>query len=276
MFCKSDNIDIAQYIKAENFYEEILDPNDNPTQGDIIIPYQSLIDKEEYKGVNILGVIIITNQCDIEQKRARFITFTPIYRVSYFLKLTTVEEREKFKNVIKQNHRTLFYLAPHPSLDDKIGGVVYFENIRSENLKTFYIKNPKPKLRLRRPFIDRLCSKIAFFFNRVPINHPSDDKIDYWINENEIIKNIMEMSKLQQNAQYYITNEDVGNWIKENKNFGQCIELLKKYGDAQKFKKTKKKKELEKVIRSLESIENSSEKRFIKLKEDFVKLTRET
>lgn len=41
----------------------------------------------------------------------------------------------------------------------------------------------KPAIRLKSPYIDRLCSKVASLFNRIPINHPKDDEIQIWLDE---------------------------------------------------------------------------------------------
>jgi len=142
-------------------------------------------------------------------------------------------------------------------------------------LNTFYKKNPKPTLRLKRPFIDRLCSKIAYFFNRIPIDHPNKEKLENWIGNHEIIKYIIELSRLQQNAGRYISPEDINEWIRENRNPNECKELLNKYGNAQKSQKREDSNKLGEILKDLEKVENLNEKRFLKLKEDYTKLIEE-
>jgi len=274
MFCKSDDIDVEEYLNSENFYEENLESTDKLTQGDIIIPYQSLINKEEYIGKNIIGVIIITNQCDIETGKANYVTFDPIYRTTALLSLTTKKEREEFKKVISQDHRIFFYLPPHPSIVENLGGVVYFENIRSERLDIFLTKNQQPILRLKRPLIDRLCSKIAYFFNRIPIQTPKKNKLEEWIKDNNLIKNISEMSKLQKNAGRYISHEDINKWIRENWDVKKCLEILNIYCEAQKFQKKEEPDRLKDILIELEKFEKPTEERFVKLKKDYERLVR--
>ncbi len=269
--CKIDDIEIDEYFKKGNFYEEIV-KEVSFNQGDIILPYQHLIETDEYKGKEIIGIIIVTNQCDIEQGQAKYISYVPIYRTTFFIELSTNDDRDTFKTIIKQNHRTLFYLPPHPYVNDNLGGIIHFENIMTKKKELFYKKYPSPKLRLKRPFIDRLCSKIAFFFNRIPVTHPVDDKIGQWIEGNEMIESIMEMSRLQVNAQNYIKSEDINKWVKESRNLDECKEIIRKYGEAQKFIKRKEQENLEIIIKELEKFEDPNENRYIKLKENYKKL----
>lgn len=43
--------------------------------------------------------------------------------------------------------------------------------------------NPKANLRLKGPYIDRLCSKVAVLFNRIPIDHPVEYDIKTWLSK---------------------------------------------------------------------------------------------
>ncbi|MGQ4873363.1 MAG: hypothetical protein ACP6IY_04735 [Promethearchaeia archaeon] len=265
-----DAINIDRYLNKENFYEEI-DFERRPTQGDIIIPYRPLL--KEYKGKNIIGIIIITNSCDIEHNVVKYIAYVPIYRASDMINFSNKKDLKNFKKIIQQNHKSFFYLPPHPIIDDKIGGLIYFENILSEKIDLFYKKYPKPSLKLKRPFIDRLCLKIANFFNRILINHPTDADIQNWINENELIQRYIKFFKLQLKCNKYISREAIKLWINENYSFQDCENILKLYIDAQKYCKKGDIHRLEVIIDQLNKIVIPPyQESFSKLKEDLILL----
>ncbi len=43
--------------------------------------------------------------------------------------------------------------------------------------------NPEPTIKLKSLYIDRLCSKVAGLFNRIPINHPQNEEVQTWLIE---------------------------------------------------------------------------------------------
>jgi hypothetical protein len=180
-------MEIYKYLHKDNFYKSITSVR-KPTQGDIIIPYKGVLDLIWKK---IKGVIIITNECDIEQKRAKYITFLPIYKITSFYKNFSSGDIKSLKKIIKLNHSQFFFLPPHEDIDPFLGGVISFQNIQSEKIDKFYQKNPTSKLSLKRPYLDRLCLKVSHFFNRIPINHPKTKEIEDWIDQKNGIINCL-------------------------------------------------------------------------------------
>lgn len=178
-------MELKDYIESSTFYGPNIKPDRKPTQGDIIIPYKGLYKGPEEKlvGKNIIGIILLTNKCDIEHNRAKYITFCPIYKASKIVGATNRRSKDYWKKIIKENHDFLFFIPPHPEIDPHFGGVIFYQDIRSEIRDSFYEKYPRPTLTLKRPYIDRLCSRIANFFNRIPINLPNDDQILCWIED---------------------------------------------------------------------------------------------
>ncbi len=175
---------IEEYLNTETFYETKIEYDRDPTQGDIMIPYKGEIYEgpaEKLIGKNILGIIIVTNACDIENNSAKYIVYVPIYKAEKINKAIEENKLDSWKRIIKLNHPYLYYIPPHPRIDPDFGGVIYYQNIRSEKKSFFLKKYPNPTLTLKRPYIDRLCLKIAWFFNRIPINHPEDNEIENWI-----------------------------------------------------------------------------------------------
>ncbi len=179
-------MDLKEYLNCFNFYEPYVRPKRNPSQGDIIIPYKGLYKGPEEKlvGKNIIGIIVLTNKCDIEQNRAKYISFSPIYKANQISKATGQKKKKNWIKIIKQNHEYLFFIPPHPEIDPYFGGIIFYQDVRSEIKKSFFERYPIPTLTLKRPYIDRLCSKIAFFFNRIPIEQPEDEEIYNWIEGN--------------------------------------------------------------------------------------------
>lgn len=173
-------MNIDEYIKMDTFYEEVQDTSIQPLRGDIIIPFKSASSKISRR----VGVIIITNECDILNGNAKYIVFLPIYKVIDNIKKNlNKNEYNKWFRIISLNHKNLFFLPPHPLIDEFIGGVINFQDIHTLDINYFNEMNPKPTIRLKSPYIDRLCSKVAGLFNRIPINHPEDDEIQRWLKE---------------------------------------------------------------------------------------------
>ena len=100
VICNPDEIDLQTYLNEKNYYCEVI-PDKDLHQGDIIIPFNNIRNVEGYKGKKIIGIIIITNQCDLEQNKAKFLTFIPIYRVLGMINFGNNEERNTFKEIVK-------------------------------------------------------------------------------------------------------------------------------------------------------------------------------
>lgn len=176
-------MDLKEYFNCFNFYEPYIKPKRKPSQGDIILPYIDIYKGPEEKliGKNIIGIIVITNQCDIEQNKAKYISFNPIYKANQIINADSNTKKKKWIKIVKLNHEYLFFIPPHPEIDSYFGGVIFYQDIRSEIKESFFERYPRPTLTLKRPYIDRLCSKISFFFNRIPIDQPEDNEIYDWI-----------------------------------------------------------------------------------------------
>lgn len=178
-------MDLENYFDPSTFYEDEVRPNRKPTQGDIIIPFKGLYEGPDIKliGKRIIGIILLTNICDIENNRAKYITFAPIYRASEIINAINKELKKKWRRIITENDDSFFFIPPHEEIDINFGGVILYQDIRSEIKSMFFEKYPTPTLTLKRPYIDRLCSKIANLFSRIPIDHPEDDEVFNWIEE---------------------------------------------------------------------------------------------
>ena len=181
-------MDLENYLDPSTFYEEEIRPDRKPTQGDIIIPFKGLYEGPDVKliGKKIIGIILLTNKCDIDQNRAKYVTYAPIYKASQIVNALNRDLTLKWRKIITENDDSFFFIPPHTKIDVNFGGVILYQDIRSEHKSVFFEKYTKPTLSLKRPYIDRLCSKIANLFNRIPIDHPEDNEIYEWI---EICKN---------------------------------------------------------------------------------------
>ncbi|MHA1336509.1 MAG: hypothetical protein ACTSPW_12285 [Promethearchaeota archaeon] len=176
----SPDISMEEYFKSENFYEEI-NNNRFPSRGDIVIPYKSASGRIS----EMIGVIIITNDCDILNGYAKYITFLPIYKVRDYINENLNKKKiKKWYKIITLNHKYLFFLPPHPKLDTDLGCVINFQDIRTQDINYFHKFNKVPTIKLKSPFIDRLCLKVAYLFNRIPIIHPNEDEIQEWLETN--------------------------------------------------------------------------------------------
>ncbi len=229
--CNPDEIDLQTYLNKENYYcktktDSVLH------QGDIIIPFNNIRNVEGFKGKKIIGIIIITNQCDLEQNKAKFLTFIPIYRVLGMINFGNNEERNSFKEIVKQNHLRFFYLPPHPYIDDKLGGLIYKENIMTEKREGFKETQVSPKIRLKSPFIDSLSSKVAEIFNRIPVLHPEDSEIERWIETNEEIQKIKQLEDLLTKTSDLFTKADIHQWIDNNDNLEDRFKLMEIYSQT--------------------------------------------
>lgn len=164
---------MEKYLDVNTFYETNLGEKRELTQGDIFIPYQE-------PSKEIIGIIMITNTCDIQYNKAKYIIYLPIYKASFLVK-SNPKIKKRLKSSIQLNHSYLFFLPPHQLIDKEFGGLIYYQDIRSMKISIFFSKYIYPQLTLKHPFIDRLCSKIAYFFNRIPIDHPEDKEVKDWI-----------------------------------------------------------------------------------------------
>ena len=92
-------MDINEYLHCFNFYEPYIRPIRNPTQGDIITPYKGILSSTEDKlvGKEIIGIIVITNKCDIEQKKAKYISYNPVYKANKIQDATSSDKKKKLE-----------------------------------------------------------------------------------------------------------------------------------------------------------------------------------
>lgn len=264
VICDPDEIDLQKYLNEKNYYCEVK-PDSDLHQGDIIIPFKNIRNVEGYKGKKIIGIIIITNQCDLEQDKIKFLTFIPIYRVLGMINFGNNEERNKFKDIVKQNHPRFFYLPPHPNINDKLGGLIYKENIMTEKREGFKETQASPKIRLKSPFIESLSSKVADIFSRIPILHPEDIEIDRWIDANEDIQIIKKLENFLTKTSGLFTREDIHQWIDNNDNLYDRLKQMEIYGEASKYIKTKNFEKAQEYIEEARGLSFGDKSRLYKL-----------
>ncbi|MFW9876429.1 MAG: hypothetical protein ACFFG0_25320 [Candidatus Thorarchaeota archaeon] len=159
------------------------------------------------------------------------------------------EERKTFREIIKQNHPRFFYLPPHPYIDDKLGGLIYKENVMTEKRNGFKETQANPKIRLKSPFIDSLCSNVANIFNRIPMLQPEDSEIDKWIENNEDIQIIRRVEDQLTKTSDLFTKEDILKWRDDNDNLEDRLKQMEIYSQTIRYIKSEKLKKLENILK---------------------------
>ena len=102
----------------------------------------------------------------------------------------------------------------------------------TEKRKGFKETQASPKIRLKSPFIDNLCSKVVDIFSRTPILHPEDSEIDKWIETNEDIQNIKKLEDLLTKTSDLFTRAEIHHWIDKNDNLEDRLKLMEIYSQA--------------------------------------------
>ena len=171
-----DKVPVSSYFKT--FYEGVKNKGISLVQGGIYIP------SKEFD--NILGIIVISNNCDLSQDKSalKYISYLPILDGETYVNSSKRDNIKRWIRIIQERHQIYFYLPPYEELINGIGGIVNFQNVRSTKIEKFLNRYNKPSLVLKSPFRERLNMCVNKLFNRVPINHPNSDEINNWLESN--------------------------------------------------------------------------------------------
>ena len=162
----------------ESFYNST--GSERISQGDIFAYSKEPLSEKRHE----LGVIVVSNACDIEHGRADYISHIPIFSCNNAISQKKDKNERNWKKILKQNHHSYFYLAPDGEYLPEYGAVALFRNIRSMSLADFTQEyNDPPALRLSELQRDKLSNRISQLFNRIPINHPTDPTLEEWIKD---------------------------------------------------------------------------------------------
>lgn len=121
--------------------------------------------------VSEFDLMVLTQSCDLENSKARFVAMSPIYSISEFKKLNPAfENKGKCNEIRKGRIEGLHLLAsPEEPSDNQKALVVDFREIYS--LPFSYLEKHAsrmgPRWRLRSPFLEHFSQTFARFFMRV-------------------------------------------------------------------------------------------------------------
>jgi hypothetical protein len=116
-------------------------------------------------------LIVLTQSCDLENSKARFVAMSPLYAISEFKTLNPAyANKGKCNEVRKGRIEGLHLLAsPEDPSDNQKALIVDFREIYS--LPFGYLEkhaaNIRPRWRLRSPFLEHFSQTFARFFMRV-------------------------------------------------------------------------------------------------------------
>jgi hypothetical protein len=121
--------------------------------------------------VNEFDLIIVTQSCDLENKKARLVAMVPIYPISEFEKINPeFAKKGRWNDVLKGRVEGLHLLAsPTEPADNQKALVVDFREIYS--LPYNYLVKHATELgshwRLKSPYLEHFSQTFARFFMRV-------------------------------------------------------------------------------------------------------------
>jgi len=80
-----------------------------------------------------LGIVLVSNACDIAYKKLEYYSFLPIYKIEPLLDFQAEFDLSwnYWFRVFNQSDPRSFYLPPHQYLDDSFGGLVEIQQIQS-------------------------------------------------------------------------------------------------------------------------------------------------
>jgi len=162
---------------------ELVEDNANIEQGDfiincpVIIPPKKIVDNEEYETeVKEYNVIIMSQSCDLQQKKLRIVLVCPFYELEFVSNQKKLFKEAEMRESLRRGHLPGYHLLNKPLIDafndDYL--VVSFRDVFGINynfLKDFVNDNPQ-RLRLLSPYREHLSQAFARFFMRVGL--PSD------------------------------------------------------------------------------------------------------
>jgi hypothetical protein len=165
-------------------------PNDiskvHPNQGDIYII------KSPSKNENSLkGFIIISNSCDIENKKLDYYySLVPFYSIKSNILKSDFSSKFESKDygywydLITQNDPRSFFLPPIKDIEEKFGFVVEIQQIFSKTIDEIKeILVTPPTLSLKSPFKEQLSYKAGYLFSRIPVDPPEKKVIKKWFSD---------------------------------------------------------------------------------------------
>ena len=168
----------------DNFYRIPDSTKENhPTQGDIYL-FNAKV-KDQIVDPSFLGIVIVSNACDIAYKKLEYYSFLPIYKIE-----TLIDFQAEFDlswnywfRVFNQSDPRSFYLPPHESLGDLFGGIVEIQQIQSLPKNEIVQIYSTLILSINSPYRENLNSKIAYLFTRIPVYSPNKIIIKDWFHD---------------------------------------------------------------------------------------------
>lgn len=121
--------------------------------------------------VNEFDLIIVTQSCDLENKKARLVAMIPIYPILEFEKINPAfAKKGRWNEVLKGRVEGLHLLAsPTAPANNQEALVVDFREIYSlpYNYLVKHATELGPRWRLKSPFLEHFSQTFARFFMRV-------------------------------------------------------------------------------------------------------------
>jgi hypothetical protein len=171
------------------WYETISTSSKEIMQGDLILNCPLITPPSKYNSndrieveVKELNCVVMTQSCDLENKKVEIVLVCPYYTLDYFLSSLPIDQQNAKgrKNAIEKIKQGGF---PGYHLLNKIDGseiflVVDFRNVYGINytLLTELAEKLTPRSRLLPPYREHLSQAFARYFMRVGLPHNLDVK----------------------------------------------------------------------------------------------------
>jgi len=155
----------------------------HPTQGDIYLINENM--KDMVTDPSFLGIVLVSNACDIAYKKLEYYSFLPIYKIEPLLDFQAEFDLSwnYWFRVFNQSDPRSFYLPPHQYLDDSFGGLVEIQQIQSLPQNELSQLYSTLILSINSPYREHLNSKIAYLFTRIPVYSPTKKIVKEWFQE---------------------------------------------------------------------------------------------
>lgn len=159
--------------------------SDKLKQGDILIPTD-----EDYKEIypdklpGIVGIIIISNSCDIKNDNIKFIAVAPIIPLEYAVSTITKKKKDERKspsdikhavekgveNIMGYNNKVYFYLPKNRYYKIRVNSIVILEMSIPRELKEVRdIMKESRVCSLKNPWREKLGWCVGNLYNRVAV-----------------------------------------------------------------------------------------------------------
>ena len=117
------------------------------------------------------AIIIVTQSCDLENRKARLVAACPIYPIVEYEKINQMlAQKGRWEEIRKGRVEALHLLAsPMEPANNRLALVVDFREIYSLpfELLTKQAESQQPRWRLKSPFLEHFSQALARFFMRV-------------------------------------------------------------------------------------------------------------